>query len=293
MTTHRTPTDPPTRSVPDAPQRRPARQRATAPTRADGDPGTVVRLLTGLLLGIIALGAAACGTADGQPAPEASPTTTAEVTTPEATTPEATAPEAPTGPARVVRPEGTVRPVAAPGSDAVVAELAPTTELGSDRALLVVGEQDGWLEVLVPVRPNGTTGWLPADGLEVRQVDLAVEVDLTQRTLTLTEGDTVVLTSPVAVGAEGTPTPTGRFAVTDKLATPEPSSAYGPFAIGLSGHSDVLTEFAGGDGQIGIHGTDDPSSIGQAVSHGCVRVPNDVITTLSEVLPLGTPVTVR
>ena len=286
MTAHLAPADPPPRHRP--PHRPSPRPRAAAPTRADGDPGTLVRLLTGLLIALVALGAAACSSAGSQPAPDAAPTTAIETTVPETAGPDAT-----TGPARVVRPDGTVRPVAAPGSDEVVAELAPTTELGSDRALLVVGEQDGWLEVLLPVRPNGTTGWLPVDGLEVRQVDLALEVDLAGRTLTLTEGDQVVLTSPVAVGAAGTPTPTGRFAVTDKLATPDPGSAYGPFAIGLSGHSDVLTEFAGGDGQIGIHGTDDPSSIGLAVSHGCVRVPNDVIATLSEVLPLGTPVTVR
>jgi lipoprotein-anchoring transpeptidase ErfK/SrfK len=79
--------------------------------------------------------------------------------------------------------------------------------------------------------------------------------------------------------------------VTDKLATGE-DGAYGPFALGLSAHSDVLTEFAGGDGQVGIHGTNDPATIGQAVSHGCVRVTNDVITRLEALVSLGTPVTI-
>ena len=81
--------------------------------------------------------------------------------------------------------------------------------------------------------------------------------------------------------------------MTDKLVTNDATSAYGPFALGLSGYSEVLSEFGGGDGQIGIHGTDDPSTIGQAVSHGCIRVPNDVITRLNEVLPLGTPVVIE
>ncbi|MEO5678891.1 MAG: L,D-transpeptidase [Acidimicrobiales bacterium] len=101
-----------------------------------------------------------------------------------------------------------------------------------------------------------------------------------------------VLHTAVAVGSPAAPTPTGRFSLVDKLDTGSSGSAYGPFALGLSAHSDVLTEFGGGDGQIGIHGTNDPTSIGQAVSHGCIRVPNDVILRLASALPLGTPVLV-
>jgi len=78
--------------------------------------------------------------------------------------------------------------------------------------------------------------------------------------------------------------------VTDKLATGDDGGAYGPFALGLSGHSDTLSEFAGGKGQIGLHGTNDPGSLGGAVSHGCVRVPKEVIRALADQLPLGTPV---
>ena len=276
-----------TRPTHPMPGRRPTRRRARSAVLAP-------------LLVLLALAGGACAGASEAtdhaaqapaPAPAAAPAPTPEPTVP----PDATAASAAD---LVARPAAVVRPVDRPGGEAVVAELAPTTELGSARALLVVGEQvldggDRWLEVLLPVRPNGTTGWLPAAGIELRSVDLAVEVDLTARTLTLTDGGEVVLTTAVAVGAADTPTPTGTFSLTDTLATPEPGSPYGPFALGLSGHSDVLTEFAGGDGQIGIHGTDDPGSIGQAVSHGCVRVPNDVIATLSGLLPLGTPVTVR
>jgi lipoprotein-anchoring transpeptidase ErfK/SrfK len=70
------------------------------------------------------------------------------------------------------------------------------------------------------------------------------------------------------------------------------SGPYGTFALGLSAHSDRLSEFAGSDAQVGIHGTNDPSSIGRAVSHGCVRVPDDVADVLAQV-PLGTPVLVH
>ena len=127
----------------------------------------------------------------------------------------------------------------------------------------------------------------------VRAVTTRIEVDLAARTLTLFDDGEVVLTTPVAVGAADSPTPTGFFSVTDKLQDPNPNGAYGPFALGLSGRSEVITDFAGGDGQIGIHGTNDPSSIGQDVSHGCIRVPNEVISQLNELLPLGTPVVVR
>lgn len=129
--------------------------------------------------------------------------------------------------------------------------------------------------------------------MELQTVDNEVEVDLGSRTLTLRSGDDVVLETAVAIGAPDAPTPTGRFFVTDLLETGDPSHDYGPYAIGLSGYSNVLSEFAGGDGQIGIHGTNAPASIGEAVSHGCVRVSNDVITTLATTVPVGTPVTIH
>jgi lipoprotein-anchoring transpeptidase ErfK/SrfK len=154
------------------------------------------------------------------------------------------------------------------------------------------GEAAGWLEVVLPGRPNGATGWVRATDVEVRELDVEVEVDLTSRELRVLQDGEVVLTTEVAIGEDDHPTPTGRFFVTDKLDTEDPDGAYGPYAIGLSGRSEVLTEFAGGDGQIGIHGTNDPASIGRAVSFGCVRVPNAVVRELVTLLPLGTPVVI-
>jgi lipoprotein-anchoring transpeptidase ErfK/SrfK len=174
---------------------------------------------------------------------------------------------------------------------APVHTLPATTEFGTPRALLVADQRDGWLEVELPVRPNGSTGWVRSEGAELREVEHEIVVDLTARTLTLTAGGEEVLSAPAAIGTSEFPTPPGRYYVTDKLATGE-DGPYGPFALGLSAHSDVLTEFAGGDGQVGIHGTNDPATIGQAVSHGCVRVTNDVITRLEELVSLGTPVTI-
>ena len=181
-----------------------------------------------------------------------------------------------------------------PGPGAPPSQVLPaTTEFGSPRVLLVIEELGDWLQVSLPERPNGSTGWVHRADVELHEVDERIAIDLVLRTLTLYDDGEVVLTTPIAVGAPTAPTPTGEFYVVDKLATGDAADTYGPFAFGLSAHSDVLTEFAGGDGQVGIHGTNDPASIGQAVSHGCIRVPNDVATALDARLHLGTPVTVE
>jgi lipoprotein-anchoring transpeptidase ErfK/SrfK len=97
----------------------------------------------------------------------------------------------------------------------------------------------------------------------------------------------------VAVGAADTPTPTGNYYLYVLLQSPDPGGPYGPYAYGLSSHSDALATFAGGDAEIGIHGNDDASALGQSVSHGCVRMDNAGITELAKQLPLGTPVDIN
>jgi lipoprotein-anchoring transpeptidase ErfK/SrfK len=193
---------------------------------------------------------------------------------------------------QVARADQELAVFAAAGDGEPAMVLQPATGFGSPRALLVVAEAGDWLEVALPVRPNGTTGWIRRADVELRTIDESIVVDLTARTLTLFDAGAEVLTTPVAIGANGNPTPTGRFYVVDKLDTRDPTGPYGRFAFGLSAFSDVLTEFAGGDGQVGVHGTNDPSSIGQAVSHGCIRVPNEVAAQLSATVNLGTPVTI-
>jgi lipoprotein-anchoring transpeptidase ErfK/SrfK len=234
----------------------------------------------------------------GSPAPddrarldEAPPTTEATPVTTVAPAP--TEAEAAPPVATIARPAGALVALAEPAGDAdVVALLPATTGFGSPRALLVVDRAPGWVRVQLPVRPNGTTGWVPEDAVELTAGRHRVTVDLATQQLTVHEDDAVLLTTPVAVGAPEAPTPTGTFAIVDRLQAPDPSGPYGPFALGLGGFSETFSEFAGGNGQIGIHGTDDPTSIGRAVSHGCIRVPNDVVARLADLLPLGTPVTV-
>jgi lipoprotein-anchoring transpeptidase ErfK/SrfK len=177
----------------------------------------------------------------------------------------------------------------AAASSAVTVRLPAATPLGSPRVLLVQKVVPGWVQVQLPTRPNGSSGWVADTDVRVETMRDLVTVDLAARRLTLVVGGRTLTTTPVGIGSKTDPTPTGRFFVTDRVRPPDPNGAYGSFALGLSAHSDTLSEFGSGDGQIGIHGTNVPSSVGEAVSHGCIRVPAEAAPLLARI-PLGSPV---
>jgi lipoprotein-anchoring transpeptidase ErfK/SrfK len=151
---------------------------------------------------------------------------------------------------------------------------------------------DLWVRALLPIRPNGTWGFVPETSLSLAEVPYRIVVDRERLTLTLWEGCTVLKVFPIGLGKESTPTPNGSFYITSLLRPPIPDSIYGPHAYGLSAFSDAITNWKGG-GVIGIHGTNDPSSIGDRRSHGCIRMYNHDIEELVPFLPLGTPVEIR
>ncbi len=165
----------------------------------------------------------------------------------------------------------------------------PLTLMGVDAT--GIGDEE-WIEVSLPVQPNGTTGWVRASDVTVTSTDYLVRVYLDERELEYWEGDTLLLTTPVVVGANATPTPPGTFFVTDPLPFANPSGVYGSYALGLSGYSDTLDSFAGGPPQLALHGTNNPSLLGTAASHGCVRIRNDVIDRIAETAARGTPVVI-
>jgi lipoprotein-anchoring transpeptidase ErfK/SrfK len=101
-----------------------------------------------------------------------------------------------------------------------------------------------------------------------------------------------VLRTTVAIGSHATPTPTGRYYVNQRLIPADPSGPYGPAALGVSAYSNVLTGWTQG-GPIGIHGTNEPWSIGKAVSNGCIRLRNPVLRRLFDQTLAGTPVIIR
>lgn len=167
-----------------------------------------------------------------------------------------------------------------------------TSAAGIPIVFLVKDEQDDRLEVYLPVRPNGSTGWVDAADVRVDVVTQRIEVELTAKRIRVYDGDELLVDEPVGVGRTDRPTPGGVYYIKELLQPPNPDGPYGTYAYGLSGFSNVLERFNGGDAVIGIHGTNDPSSIGQDVSSGCIRLNNEVIDRLVEEigLPLGTPV---
>ncbi len=163
----------------------------------------------------------------------------------------------------------------------------------STLVLLVEEQRPPWLKVLLPVRPNGSTGWIRAADVSIATHDYRIEVQVSAHRLTVWKGTSVFLEDKVGVGAPATPTTLGRFYTTGLFETARSQPMFGPYAYPLSGYSEVLFDYAGGEGQMGIHGTDTPASLGRNVSHGCVRMSNAAITRLAKVLPVGVPVEIR
>ena len=160
------------------------------------------------------------------------------------------------------------------------------------RVVLALGvKRDGrgrpaWYRISLPGRPNGRTGWVPAASVDVKPVRKEIVIDRSERTLELRNAGRVELRTRVAVGAYGMETPLGRFYVVAKFRPTAP--VLGVFAFETSAYSK-LSEWPGG-GIVGIHGTNSPSLLGQAVSHGCIRVANEAILRLKDLVPVGTPI---
>jgi hypothetical protein len=149
-----------------------------------------------------------------------------------------------------------------------------------------------WYQVQLPMRPNGAAGYVRARDLWVTRVPTRIEVDVSARRLSFFRRGRLVLRARIAVGSGATPTPYGRFYVNQRLIPTNPGGPYGPGAIGISAFSNVLTGWAQG-GPVAIHGTNEPWSIGHAVSNGCIRLPNSVLRRLFRATPAGTPVVVH
>lgn len=160
--------------------------------------------------------------------------------------------------------------------------------------MLVEETQGDWLKVSLPIRPNGSTGWVKKADFSTKGHDYRIEANLADFNLKAYKGDEQIFEAPIAVGKADAPTPGGTYYTTELLEPPDPKGGYGPYALGLSGHSDKVTQFEGGPGQLGIHGTDKPNLIGTQVSSGCIRLKNDEITKLVDIgMPLGTPVIIN
>lgn len=165
----------------------------------------------------------------------------------------------------------------------------PATFLIRTRGVPAAGST--WHEVYLPIRPNGSSGWIRDEDVELSFTDLRVVVRLGEHRLDVLSEGAVVAAYPAGIGRADTPTPGGVFFIKELLQPTDPTGPYGPYAFGLSGFSNVITDDDRfGDGVIGIHGTNRPELVGTDVSHGCIRLRNPDIVALASMLPLGTPV---
>lgn len=179
----------------------------------------------------------------------------------------------------------------------VVARFKPVTSLENPTVFSAMASRCvagvPWVKVLYPGRPNGKTGWLRHADAIADRLTRRVVVDVSDRRLRAYNGTRLVYTFPVAVGAPGTETPHGRFYVAEKVVSRPPDGFLGPRILVTSAFSRTLNEYAGGKGQVAMHGTSARSSIGTAASHGCVRNYNENILRLDAFLPTGAPVVIR
>jgi lipoprotein-anchoring transpeptidase ErfK/SrfK len=174
-----------------------------------------------------------------------------------------------------------------------LASIGTHTEFKSARVLSVLGRRGDWLRVIASELPNGKRGWVAASATSLVPIDYRIRVDLSARRIEVLRSGHVVRRIRAAVGEQGTSTPTGLFAVTDKVPFPARGSAYGCCAVALSAHQpNTPSEWSGGD-RIAIHATPMRQSIGRPVTLGCMRVLDADARWLMRWLPLGTRVSIR
>lgn len=246
-----------------------------------------------IALALLVFVSLACSSGDDEAAPT---TVEATTTTRKATTTTTTVPRAST---LVARSEVDVIDVFEDetGGEPTM-QLDRRTETTGNLVFVVEDEaadSSGRHLVQLPVRPNGSTGWVNASDVSLTEHDYRIEIELAAFELRVLKGDEELVSTEIGVGTQDTPTPGGTYYIKELLQPPTPDGPYGTYAYGLSGFSNVLETFAGGNGVIGIHGTNQPQLIGTNVSHGCIRVDNSVISELVEEigLPLGVPVDIK
>jgi hypothetical protein len=175
------------------------------------------------------------------------------------------------------------------------ARLHPRTEDGLPEVYEALQQQTNasgatWIQIRLPMRPNGRTGWVPASALgRLHTVHTQLVIQRRKLRATLYRDGRAVFRAPIGIGRPGLPTPAGHFYVRERLRIPGGAGAYGPLAFGTSAYSPKLTDWPGG-GVVGIHGTNEPQAVPGRPSHGCVRLRNRDILRLGRLMPVGTPV---
>jgi len=164
------------------------------------------------------------------------------------------------------------------------------TVFGNTLVYRVIAGQPGdvWAKVFVPARPNGTTAWVQTSQFNWGSSNRMIQINVSNNTVTIFEGSNVLLTTAAVTGKSSSRTPLANGWVEEIMAGP--SSAYGPRLLSLGIFSDSLNSFGGSIPKIALHGTNNPSLMGQYASNGCIRVPNDIINQIAGLMPVGSKV---
>jgi len=197
---------------------------------------------------------------------------------------------------QVLKAVGPVVAYRAPSTAAPVkARFARTMASGYPSVFLVQGVRvvrgTTWYHVWLPIRPNESRGWIEEGGVAVYTTTARIVIRLGTRRLTVYQRGSAVAHFPVAVGTSQLPTPTGVYYIDEKLRPTTTGGPYGVLALGLSAFQPRLPSWPLG-GPVAIHGTNQDELIGQAVSHGCVRMHNADVLRVSAMVPTGSPVVI-
>jgi hypothetical protein len=176
----------------------------------------------------------------------------------------------------------------------VVTRVGTSTEFGSARVMSIAAQRGPWLGVVSTEMPNGKLAWVHRKaGLHLRRGAYSLHADLSDRRLEVRKDGRVLSHISVAIGRPGSETPTGRFAVTDKLRGGNYGPYYGCCILALNAHQPKLPAGWQGGDRIAIHGTDSPGTIGAPASAGCLRAADSDLELLMRRVPLGTPVFIK
>lgn len=236
--------------------------------------GRPTRIAIGLA-GVVALGAA--GAAVAAPAGHTAGGATQQIAMLNQATPVFSKPRAGSRRTTVVR---ATRPIT--GSPTILPVIARTADPAGA----------AWVRVLLPGRPNGHSGWVPARSVTLALSSWRVSIRISARRVTVFRNGHSVRSFKAVVGLPATPTPLGRFFVEETVHL-KPQDIGTPYALALSARSRVFQEFEGGPGQVAMHGTSNVGGVvGTAGSHGCIRLETSAITWLASHAGPGTPVTI-
>jgi lipoprotein-anchoring transpeptidase ErfK/SrfK len=246
---------------------------------------------------LLGLAVAGCG-ADVEPSPDGSTSTTT------ATAPTLSA--RPTAPAPAPRPPSRASKLRPPlafhvrrrtmlrtsPNGRMVARIRTKTEFKSPTILAVAARKPGWVLVRTSLARHHV-GWLPLSAGSLFSQPRTIVIDLSRRSLMVFHRGKLTDRYKVAIGTKATPTPRGKFAVTDRLRTGDASSDYGCCILALNGHQSKIAQGWGGGDRVAIHATPHTWTLGHEVSHGCVRASNAALRQLMAHVRIGTPVTIH